>query len=163
MVSISTSPLLHHSLLIMMLIGVDVRALATLHLIIASFLVIICSLDPLNVNPLCLNPVPKPSIVGLLTLFMSLAGSEIFFLNFELRCPIRKATLVHCDNVSAIYLSGNPVQHQRTKHIVMDIHFVHEKVTRGEVHVLHVPSRYQIAKSVLKNFRAYFLMIFGTV
>ncbi|XP_071736011.1 uncharacterized mitochondrial protein AtMg00810-like [Rutidosis leptorrhynchoides] len=30
----------------------------------------------------------------------------------ELHCPIVKATLVYCDNVSAIYLSGNPVQHQ---------------------------------------------------
>ncbi|XP_060201836.1 uncharacterized mitochondrial protein AtMg00810-like [Lycium barbarum] len=50
----------------------------------------------------------------------------------ELHCPIQKATLVYCDNVSAIYLSGNPVQHQRTKHIEMDIHFVREKVARGE-------------------------------
>lgn len=53
--------------------------------------------------------------------------------------------MVHCDNVSAIYLSGNPVQHQRTKHIELDIHFVREKVARGEVRVRHVPSRYQIA------------------
>ena len=35
----------------------------------------------------------------------------------ELHCPISTATLVYCDNVSAIYLSGNPVNHQRTKHI----------------------------------------------
>ncbi|GJS37100.1 NBS-containing resistance-like protein [Tanacetum coccineum] len=63
----------------------------------------------------------------------------------ELRCPLQKASLVYCDNVSAIFLAGNPVQHQRTKHIEMDIHFVREKVARGEVRVLHVPSRYQIA------------------
>ncbi|XP_062104494.1 uncharacterized mitochondrial protein AtMg00810-like [Humulus lupulus] len=60
----------------------------------------------------------------------------------ELHCPIRKATLVYCDNVSAIYLSSNPVQHQRTKHIEMDIHFVREKVACGEVRILHVPYRY---------------------
>ena len=42
----------------------------------------------------------------------------------ELHCPVTKATIVYCDNVSAIYLSGNPVQHQRTKHIEMDIHFI---------------------------------------
>jgi hypothetical protein len=69
----------------------------------------------------------------------------------ELHCPILKATLVYCDNVSAVYLSGNPVQHQRTKHIVMDIHFVREKVTRGQVRVLHVPSRYQIADIFTKG------------
>ena len=69
----------------------------------------------------------------------------------ELHCPITKATLVYCDNVSAIYLSGNPVQHQRTKHIEMDIHFVREKVARGEVRVLHVPSRHQIADIFTKG------------
>jgi len=47
--------------------------------------------------------------------------------------PIQKATLVYWDNVSVIYLAGNPVQHQRTKHIEMDIHFVREKVARGQV------------------------------
>ncbi|XP_056685955.1 uncharacterized mitochondrial protein AtMg00810-like [Spinacia oleracea] len=51
----------------------------------------------------------------------------------ELLCPISKATLVYCDNVSAVYLSGNPVQHQRTKHVEMDIHFVREKVAKGHV------------------------------
>ncbi|KAJ9536396.1 hypothetical protein OSB04_un000431 [Centaurea solstitialis] len=69
----------------------------------------------------------------------------------ELHCPIRKATVVYCDNVSAIYLSGNPVQHQRTKHIEMDIHFVREKVTRGQVRVLHMPSRHQIADIFTKG------------
>lgn len=69
----------------------------------------------------------------------------------ELHCPIPQATLVYCDNISAIYLAGNPVQHQRTKHIEMDIHFVREKVARGQVRVLHVPSRYQIADIFTKG------------
>ncbi|CAL0307768.1 unnamed protein product [Lupinus luteus] len=69
----------------------------------------------------------------------------------ELQCPVHKATLVYCDNVSAIYLSRNPVQHQRTKHVEMDIHFVREKVARGQVRVLHVPSRYQIADIFTKG------------
>ncbi|XP_071714860.1 uncharacterized mitochondrial protein AtMg00810-like [Rutidosis leptorrhynchoides] len=60
----------------------------------------------------------------------------------ELHCPISKATIVLCDNISAIHLSGNPVQHQRTKHIEMDIHFVREKVARGQVRVLHIPTRF---------------------
>jgi hypothetical protein len=42
--------------------------------------------------------------------------------------------------VSAIYMSTNPVQHRRTKHIEIDIHFVREKVSLGEVRVLHVPT-----------------------
>ncbi|XP_021757449.1 uncharacterized protein LOC110722489 [Chenopodium quinoa] len=69
----------------------------------------------------------------------------------ELHCPITKATVVYYDNVSAVYLSGNPVQHQRTKHIEMDINFVREKVALGQVRVLHVPSRYQIARYIHKG------------
>ena len=69
----------------------------------------------------------------------------------ELHCPIPKATLVYYDNVSAVYLSDNPVQHQCTKHIEMDIYFVREKVARGQVRVLHVPSRYQIADIFTKG------------
>nr|GEZ15044.1 ribonuclease H-like domain-containing protein [Tanacetum cinerariifolium]GEZ18065.1 ribonuclease H-like domain-containing protein [Tanacetum cinerariifolium]GEZ18068.1 ribonuclease H-like domain-containing protein [Tanacetum cinerariifolium] len=42
----------------------------------------------------------------------------------ELHTPISTATLVYCDNVNVVYLSANPVQHQRTKHIEIDIHFV---------------------------------------
>ncbi|KAI3746199.1 hypothetical protein L6452_08623 [Arctium lappa] len=45
----------------------------------------------------------------------------------ELYVPTRKATVVYCDNISAVYLSENPVQHQRTKHVELDIHFVREK------------------------------------
>jgi hypothetical protein len=29
----------------------------------------------------------------------------------ELHAPLTKSTLVYCDNISAIYLSTNPIQH----------------------------------------------------
>ncbi|GJZ05244.1 ribonuclease H-like domain-containing protein [Tanacetum coccineum] len=63
----------------------------------------------------------------------------------ELHTPLSSATLVYCDNVSAFYLSSNPVQHQRMKHIEIDIHFVRNLVATGQVWVIHVPSRYQYA------------------
>jgi hypothetical protein len=37
-------------------------------------------------------------------------------------------------------MASNPVQHRRTKHIEINIHFVREKVALGEVRVLHVPT-----------------------
>ncbi|GJW17755.1 ribonuclease H-like domain-containing protein [Tanacetum coccineum] len=61
------------------------------------------------------------------------------------------STLVYCDNVSAVYMSANPVQHQRTKHIEIDIHFVRDKVAAGHVQVLHVPSRFQDADIFIKG------------
>nr|GEU45182.1 NBS-containing resistance-like protein [Tanacetum cinerariifolium] len=63
----------------------------------------------------------------------------------ELHTPLSTATLVYCDNVSAVYLFSNPVQYQRTKHIEIDVHFVRDLVSTGRIRVLHVPSHYQLA------------------
>nr|GEY63430.1 ribonuclease H-like domain-containing protein [Tanacetum cinerariifolium] len=68
----------------------------------------------------------------------------------ELHTPLSSATLVYCDNVSAVYLSSNPVHHHRTKHIKIDIHFVRDLVVAGQVRVLHVPSRYHFANIFTK-------------
>ncbi|KAJ9562044.1 hypothetical protein OSB04_007204 [Centaurea solstitialis] len=69
----------------------------------------------------------------------------------ELQLPLRQASVVYCDNVCAVYLSDNPVQHQRTKHIEIDIHFVREKVRIGHIRVLHVPSSLQYADIFTKG------------
>ncbi|XP_071696733.1 uncharacterized protein [Rutidosis leptorrhynchoides] len=69
----------------------------------------------------------------------------------ELHCLLTSATLVYCENVSSVYLASNPVQHQRTKHIEIDIHFLRDLVARGQVRILHVPSRYQFADIFTKR------------
>ncbi|GJR74076.1 ribonuclease H-like domain-containing protein [Tanacetum coccineum] len=69
----------------------------------------------------------------------------------RLHSLLSTATLVYRDNVSAIYMSANPVQHQQTKHIEIDIHFVRDMVTAGQVRVLHVPSRFQYADIFTKG------------
>nr|GEX06457.1 ribonuclease H-like domain-containing protein [Tanacetum cinerariifolium] len=43
------------------------------------------------------------------------------------------------------------LQHQRTKHIEIDIHFVRDLVADGQVRVLHVPFRYQFADIFTKG------------
>jgi len=58
----------------------------------------------------------------------------------ELHHPITSACLVYCDNVSAVHLSTNPVQHQRT-----------ERVAIGAVRVLHVPTASQFADVFTKG------------
>nr|GEW76076.1 ribonuclease H-like domain-containing protein [Tanacetum cinerariifolium] len=69
----------------------------------------------------------------------------------ELHFLIFTATLVYCDNVSAVYMYDNPIQHQRTKHIEIDIHFVCDMVKAGHVRVLHIPSRFQYADIFTKG------------
>jgi hypothetical protein len=69
----------------------------------------------------------------------------------ELHVPLSSATVVYCDNVSAVYMMANPVHHRRTKHIEIDIHFVREKVALGQVRVLHVPSTHPFADIMTKG------------
>lgn len=58
--------------------------------------------------------------------------------------------LGYLSNQHGVYLSNNSVQNQRTKHIEMDIHFVRKNVARGQICILHVPSRFQIADKFTK-------------
>ena len=69
----------------------------------------------------------------------------------DLYCHVDRATVVYCDNVSAVYLFANPVHHRRTKHIELDIHFVREQVALGHIRVLHVPISQQFADIMTKG------------
>ncbi|GJZ47317.1 ribonuclease H-like domain-containing protein [Tanacetum coccineum] len=69
----------------------------------------------------------------------------------ELHSLLFTATMVYYDNVNAVYMSANPVQHQRTKHIEIDTHFVRDMVKVGHVRVLHVPSCFQYADIFTKG------------
>ncbi|GJX15113.1 ribonuclease H-like domain-containing protein [Tanacetum coccineum] len=69
----------------------------------------------------------------------------------QLHTPLSSATIVYCDNVSAVYLSSNLVQHLCTKHIDINIHFIRDLVATGQVHVLHVPTRFKYADIFTKG------------
>jgi hypothetical protein len=69
----------------------------------------------------------------------------------ELHSPLQRATLVYCDNVSAVYLSNNPVQHQRTKYVEINLHFVREHDAAGDVRVLNVPTMLQFTDIFTKG------------
>lgn len=71
----------------------------------------------------------------------------------ELHTPLSFAILVYCDNVSAVYLSANPVQHQRMKHIETDIHFVRDLVAAGQVRV-KIRTTKNITRDLIKDLEA---------
>jgi hypothetical protein len=62
-----------------------------------------------------------------------------------------KSTLIYCDNVSVVYLSTNPIKHQRVKHIEIDLHFMRERMAIGDVRVLHVPTTSQFVDIFTKD------------
>ncbi|KAM1762795.1 hypothetical protein ACFX12_005393 [Malus domestica] len=71
-----------------------------------------------------------------------------------LHLPISAPPVLFCDNLSAIALSFNPVQHQRTKHIEVDVHFVRERVATHKLLVQFVSSKEQFADILTKGLSA---------
>lgn len=68
----------------------------------------------------------------------------------ELGFSLRQPCVMKCDNLSARALASNPVQHCRSKHIEIDIHFVRDLVLSGFLDIQHVSSSSQIADCLTK-------------
>jgi hypothetical protein len=69
----------------------------------------------------------------------------------KLHAPLPKSTLVYCNNVNIVYLSTNPIPHQRTKRVKIDLHFMRERVAISDVRVLHVSMTSQFANIFMKG------------
>lgn len=55
-----------------------------------------------------------------------------------------------CDNQASISISKDPVQHDRTKHIEIDLHFISEKIENKSISIEYVPSHHQVADILTK-------------
>ncbi|CAM8989726.1 unnamed protein product [Rhodiola kirilowii] len=79
---------------------------------------------------------------------IAFAAAELIWLQQllqEMDVHIQQPPILLCDNLSATFLTANPVFHQRSKHIKIDYHFVREQVASGNLIVRHVRSLDQIA------------------
>ncbi|KAL0311880.1 UNVERIFIED_CONTAM: Retrovirus-related Pol polyprotein from transposon RE1 [Sesamum radiatum] len=59
-------------------------------------------------------------------------------------------TTIYCDNKSAIAITKNPVQHNRTKHIDIKYHALREATTRGEIELKYCSTEEQLADMFTK-------------
>ncbi|CAM8993008.1 unnamed protein product [Rhodiola kirilowii] len=66
----------------------------------------------------------------------------------------QKEMTLYCDNMSAISISKNPVQHSRTKHIDIRHHFIRELVEQKIVTLKHVTTDKQLADIFTKSLDA---------
>ncbi|GJT17642.1 hypothetical protein Tco_0876348 [Tanacetum coccineum] len=57
---------------------------------------------------------------------------------------------MYCDSKSATTIFCNPVQHTRTKHIVVRYHFIKKHVEKGIVELYFVGTQYQLADLLMK-------------
>jgi len=58
---------------------------------------------------------------------------------------------LYCDNTSAITIAHNLVQHDRTKHLEIDRHFIKEKLEAGIIFFPFVRSKLQLADVLTKE------------
>ncbi|XP_019262451.1 PREDICTED: uncharacterized protein LOC109240276 [Nicotiana attenuata] len=79
---------------------------------------------------------------------MAAATAEITWLTGllkDLGINVSKPVSLFCNNKVAIQIAGNPIFHERTKHIEIDCHFVREKIKTGLIHPCYVSSSLQLA------------------
>jgi adenylosuccinate lyase len=58
---------------------------------------------------------------------------------------------LYCDSKAACDIAHNLVQHDRTKHVEVDRHFIKEKLEEKIIKVLHIRSQEQLANILTKK------------
>ena len=68
----------------------------------------------------------------------------------ELNFPQKGSCSLFCDNKAAISISGNPVQHDRTKYVEINRHLIKEKLEKGIISLPFVRLKDQLADILTK-------------
>ncbi|GKD43781.1 hypothetical protein Tco_1268426 [Tanacetum coccineum] len=99
------------------------------------------------------NTLSKSSTEAEYKALASLTSEVIWILKILKDLQIEKLLPVslHCDSNSAIKIAANPVFHERTKHLEIDLHFVREKILKGVVKTVKVDSANQIVDILTKG------------
>jgi hypothetical protein len=69
----------------------------------------------------------------------------------ELGLSEKDPIMLYCDNKATISTANNPVQHDRTKHMEIDRHFIKEKIDNGIMCLPFVRTTEQLADIFTKG------------
>lgn len=69
----------------------------------------------------------------------------------DLKVKWKDLMKLYCDNKSTINITHNPVQHDHTKHVKVDRHFIKEKLKSDLICTLFVPTRSQLTDLLTKG------------
>ena len=69
----------------------------------------------------------------------------------ELGFDSKDSVRFYCDNKAAISIAHNPVQHDRTKHVEIDRHFIKEKLREGTICTPYAKTGEQLANILTKG------------
>ena len=69
----------------------------------------------------------------------------------DLKIKWDKPMRLYCDNKSAISIAHNPIRHNQTKHIEINIHFIKEKLDSGLTCTPYVSINHQLADILTKS------------
>jgi hypothetical protein len=69
----------------------------------------------------------------------------------EIGRPIQDPTPLMTDSQSAMAVAGNPVNHDRTKHIDLKWHLTRHKVQEGDIKICYLETKEQIADALTKS------------
>lgn len=83
---------------------------------------------------------------------LALATTKVLWIQSlltELGVPFKPPTVL-CDNLSTLSLAHKRVLHARTKHMELDLFFLHEKVLQKQLQVQHISGHLQRADALTK-------------
>nr|GEV78095.1 ribonuclease H-like domain-containing protein [Tanacetum cinerariifolium] len=99
------------------------------------------------------NTISKSSTEAEYRVLASVTSEVIWVLKIlkDLDCSNLLPVKVFCDNSSSIKITANPVFHERTKHLEIDLHFIREKILVGCITTEKIDTAYQIADILTKG------------
>lgn len=60
-----------------------------------------------------------------------------------MKIPLSSPQILYCDNLSTMYMASNPILHNWSNHIEIDVHFIREKIA-GTSCLRHLPTADQV-------------------